>query len=1097
MANDEFNKRLREAERLISKLTAAGKKPFINNEQFKQLGDDLEFADEVLSDLRDTFAKVNDEVEDAAERIKNIADDLDGGVNHAKNMDKAFKSIEKLSDKIVSHKRDEQRLTVKQLKDVQKQLVIKRKLYQESMAAAKKELQAVKDIKKGEEGQLIATKRLSKEHQKLLDQYNEANDQLTKSGKDIERINKASKELLATEMKINKTLGVTGAAFKGIKNTLGKIGIESEHFEKMDEDMRTAAKSGSRLKVAFAGIKGVLGGISEALNDPIVLVGVLTKAFKFMYGIMNDHYKQIATVGNMYGVTGAQAENMVSQIKGMSQAGGDFQYTFDEIVKSQGIMNQAAGQNLKINKENAQFMSMLVDDMGVSEQAAGKLFKLSLQTGKGFEEISDQVLAMNVDLNRATGTSMDFNAVMEQIGGMSDTMLVNFQGNTKAMIQAAHTAQRLGMTMDQIANASRQTLDFESSIQKEIEAEMFLQKDLNLEKLRQATLAGDAKTQAAEQERLVRENFAATKGNVLMQEKMASVLGLSHEEYMKIGNRLEHEQKIGKEGVATEKKKARELAEQAQKQDEVNKAFEAAIFQLKEALLPIVERLGPIFTGFAKMVGTFFASPAGKLIAQVGGLAVGGALVFKAGKSILSLFGLGGKKPTGTAMDPIHTVGGGGGSGITDMLGMGSRWTKSMKMFKGVSKLFGGKSTMMGRGMRNLAAMFGKRSSFTNQIVKNSKFLSKLVPSMSKLTSKIPAVASGTAKAGGGAMGFLSKAGKGVGGFLKTAGKALGPIAAVGDMVLGGFTGASQADMSAEEQKAAGVEVGIGKGKATALGVLTGGAEKGSIMSGALGIEKGSAADEAMGIAGAGARGAAIGATIGSVIPVVGTAVGAVVGGAVGMVSEGVKVFSDPNSALRKKVAAFGTSVKEGAGKAFDFLKEKGGQAWEGLKKGAGAWWKFQKKGFSKMWDFAKKGFSALKKGASKVWGGVKSAAKSIASGVKNVASKAWSGVKSGAKAIGSFFGLKDGGIAHGGFRAFANGGVVNKPTVGLIGEGSMNEAVVPLPDGKNIPVNMNTQKLESLLQQLVNLTAKGSTVVMDGAIVGQKIASSTSELGS
>jgi phage-related minor tail protein len=50
-----------------------------------------------------------------------------------------------------------------------------------------------------------------------------------------------------------------------------------------------------------------------------------------------------------------------------------------------------------------------------------------------------------------------------------------------------------------------------------------------------------------------------------------------------------------------------------------------------------------------------------------------------------------------------------------------------------------------------------------------------------------------------------------------------------------------------------------------------------------------------------------------------------------------------------------------------------------------------------------------------------------------------------------------NGGIAMGGFRAFANGGVVNKPTLGLIGEGRYNEAVVPLPDGKSIPVIMQT----------------------------------------
>ena len=37
----------------------------------------------------------------------------------------------------------------------------------------------------------------------------------------------------------------------------------------------------------------------------------------------------------------------------------------------------------------------------------------------------------------------------------------------------------------------------------------------------------------------------------------------------------------------------------------------------------------------------------------------------------------------------------------------------------------------------------------------------------------------------------------------------------------------------------------------------------------------------------------------------------------------------------------------------------------------------------------------------------------------------------------------------------FATGGVVHEPTVAMIGEGSMSEAVVPLPDGRSIPVRM------------------------------------------
>ncbi len=48
-----------------------------------------------------------------------------------------------------------------------------------------------------------------------------------------------------------------------------------------------------------------------------------------------------------------------------------------------------------------------------------------------------------------------------------------------------------------------------------------------------------------------------------------------------------------------------------------------------------------------------------------------------------------------------------------------------------------------------------------------------------------------------------------------------------------------------------------------------------------------------------------------------------------------------------------------------------------------------------------------------------------------------------------------NGGVAPGGFRAFASGGIVNRPTLGLIGEGRHNEAVVPLPNGRSIPVEM------------------------------------------
>lgn len=57
-----------------------------------------------------------------------------------------------------------------------------------------------------------------------------------------------------------------------------------------------------------------------------------------------------------------------------------------------------------------------------------------------------------------------------------------------------------------------------------------------------------------------------------------------------------------------------------------------------------------------------------------------------------------------------------------------------------------------------------------------------------------------------------------------------------------------------------------------------------------------------------------------------------------------------------------------------------------------------------------------------------------------------------------------NGNVLKGGFQAFANGGVVKGPTLGLVGEGKYNEAIVPLPDGRSIPVQLGGASSRELL---------------------------------
>lgn len=60
---------------------------------------------------------------------------------------------------------------------------------------------------------------------------------------------------------------------------------------------------------------------------------------------------------------------------------------------------------------------------------------------------------------------------------------------------------------------------------------------------------------------------------------------------------------------------------------------------------------------------------------------------------------------------------------------------------------------------------------------------------------------------------------------------------------------------------------------------------------------------------------------------------------------------------------------------------------------------------------------------------------------------------------IGSIFGFASGGIMTSKgplpLRTYADGGIVNRPQVRVAGEGSMNEAIIPLPDGRTVPVTL------------------------------------------
>lgn len=78
------------------------------------------------------------------------------------------------------------------------------------------------------------------------------------------------------------------------------------------------------------------------------------------------------------------------------------------------------------------------------------------------------------------------------------------------------------------------------------------------------------------------------------------------------------------------------------------------------------------------------------------------------------------------------------------------------------------------------------------------------------------------------------------------------------------------------------------------------------------------------------------------------------------------------------------------------------------------------------------------------------------------------------------------------GFAKFANGGMVTGPTMGLVGEGRYNEAIVPLPNGKSIPVELGggagNQINSNITVNVNNGQAQSNATGSNSSELGRKI---------
>ena len=211
------------------------------------------------------------------------------------------------------------------------------------------------------------------------------------------------------------------------------------------------------------------------------------------------------------------------------------------LVEEFGTINNVSGDTIDQ-------IGTIAHEMGISGTEAAKLTaQMSQMTGET-TEVATNTLKYTNELAKANGIAPG--KITEQMAANTKDMHKFTKGGSKEFAKIAVEAQKIGIDMETAASAASGLLDFESSIEKQMEASVLLGKEINLDKARQLALDGKSVEAAKEVVKQLGGINEFNKMNVLEQQAAAEAAGMTVDQIKKSMDATQNQGKYADENAS-------------------------------------------------------------------------------------------------------------------------------------------------------------------------------------------------------------------------------------------------------------------------------------------------------------------------------------------------------------------------------------------------------------------------------------------------------------------------------------------------------------------------------------------------------------------
>ena len=361
--------------------------------------------------------------------------------------------------------------------------------------------------------------------------------------------------------------------------------------------------SGILEKKATENVLGAKNAKSIATANKLLITG--GAIFAATLAIAQKFASSIDAIGKEFGSLNSLGKGFTNELLTSQEAVTGIGATMEDVVATTSALSSEFGLSID---ESANLSAQVIDTaraVGLSNEEAAKLSGI-LQTTSGLSGAQAERLTEGA-FQLAAMNRVNPSAVLKDMAGASEAFAMFSEDGGDNLAKAAVQARALGLSLDTTSKIAEGLLDFENSINKEVEASVLIGKQLNFQKARELALDNDIEGAMSNIVSQLGSEAEFNKLNVIQRKALADSIGVSVADMAKM---VANQDKSNMLAGETAKSFADIIGKDAMSE------LTATMNELKIFGVALANTVGPILMAVAKVLN-FALTPLGDLVSGI------------------------------------------------------------------------------------------------------------------------------------------------------------------------------------------------------------------------------------------------------------------------------------------------------------------------------------------------------------------------------------------------------------------------------------------------------------------------------------------------